>query len=426
MSNGSSADNERLLSLLPTTSEVTDGTRLSIGGVAVAAIAEEFGTPVYVVDVATFRLRARRIREGLAARWPKSSVLFASKSFPALVMYQLASQEGLSIDVAGDGELRLALAAGVDPSTIFFHGNAKTEAELRLALDARVGTIIIDNEDELHRIEKLVDHPQDVMVRLIPEVDAATHPSNATGGHNSKFGLPMATTLRVLDEIEGTPLLRAVGVHVHIGSQIFDLSSFNEAVQSVARVGNQHTYDIGGGLGVRYTPDQTEPSIEDYLDHVVGAARAALPADARLVIEPGRSLVAPACVTLYRVVSVKRTGRAFVALDGGMADNLAVALSDRHQTALLDAKLRAAPDGTYVVVGRQCESGDVLIDAVGLPDPEVDDLLVVPVTGAYSYTLANNYNGAYIPPIVCVEEGRTHLAARRQTFDDVVALQHLL
>ncbi|MGH9100614.1 MAG: diaminopimelate decarboxylase [Acidimicrobiales bacterium] len=414
------------VSLMPTTTKVRDGTRMEVGGVALSSIAEEFGTPAYVVDVETLRQRARRIRDGLSERWERSAVLFASKSFPALVMYQIAASEGLCIDVAGDGELRLALAAGVDPSTIFFHGNAKTEAELRLAMDARVGTIVIDNEDELHRIEKLVDHPQDVMVRMIPDVDAPTVPSNATGGHFSKFGLPIETALRVLRDIEAVPLLRAVGVHVHIGSQILDLSSFDEAVRSVARIGHQIAYNVGGGLGVRYTPDQPEPAVEDYLDRITSVARAALPEDARLVIEPGRWLVAPSCVTLYRVVSVKRTGRAFVAIDGGMADNLAVALSDRHQTALIDTKMGRPSDGTYVVVGRQCESGDVLIDAIDLPAPEVDDLLVVPVTGAYSYTLANNYNGAYIPPVVCVEDGRAHLAARRQTFDDVVALQRLL
>lgn len=398
-----------------------------MGGVALADVAARFGTPTYVIDVATFRNRARALKEGLARRWPRSEVLFASKSLPALAMYELAAAEGLSIDVAGEGEIRLALNAGVDPSRLFFHGNAKTDAELRLAVDAHVGTIIVDNVDEFERLRDIApaSSPQDLLVRVLPGVTAPTHPSQETGGVTSKFGLPLDQAAALMKEIEDSPNLNLRGVHVHIGSQILDTAPFVEAVRRVAAITGQDSYDVGGGLGVRYTVDEEAPSIDKYLDEVTATAREVLPPQARLLIEPGRSLVASAGVTLYRVVSVKHTGRHFVAVDGGMADNMDVALTGQRYEAVIDG--RALSEGTVqcAVVGRQCESGDKLIDGIALVTPVVGDLLVLLVTGAYSYTMANNYNGAYIPPLVFVENAECHEASRRQTFDDIVALQRL-
>jgi diaminopimelate decarboxylase len=414
--------------LLPDSAVVTAGGSIVVGDVPLAEIARRFGTPAYVLDVAAFRARAAAMRDGLARRWPRSQVLFASKSLPALAMYELAASERLSIDVAGDGELRLALAAGVDPGRLYFHGNAKTDAELRLAVEAGVGTVIVDNADELERLLGLpgADSPQDVLVRVRPDVVAPTHPSQETGGPTSKFGLPLDQALALMERIEGAPNLRLRGAHVHIGSQILDTAPFVEAVRRLAAVGDYDVYDIGGGLGVRYTLDETAPSIDDYLDAVTSAARGALPHSAMLVVEPGRSLVASAGLTLYRVVSVKHTGRTFVAVDGGMADNLDPALTGQRYEAILDGRAMEEADTTCTVVGRQCESGDTLIDDARLSTPAVGDLLVLLVTGAYSYTLANNYNGAYIPPLVFVESGQAYEASRRQTFDDILALQRRL
>lgn len=416
-----------VVALLPASAVVTDG-RIVVGGVALAEIAGRFGTPAYVLDVATFRARASAMREGLALRWPRSEVLFASKSLPALAMYELAAAEGLSVDVAGDGELRLALAAGVEPSRLYFHGNAKTEAELRLAVDRGVGTVIVDNADELERLLHLArtDAPQDVLVRLRPDVLAPTHPSQATGGPSSKFGVPLDQAVALMGRIEDAPNLALRGVHVHIGSQILETAPFAEAVRRLAAVGEYEVYDVGGGLGVRYTLGEEPPTIDEYLDAVTAAAREALPPGAKLLVEPGRSLVAPAGLTLYRVVGVKRTGRTFVAVDGGMADNLDVALTGQRYEAIVDGRAGAAPGTTCTLVGRQCESGDTLIDGARLATPEVGDLLALLVTGAYAYTMANNYNGSYLPPLVLVENGQAYEAARRQTFEDVVALQRRL
>lgn len=262
-------------------------------------------------------------------------------------------------------------------------------------------------------------------MRLLPGVSAPTHPSQETGGPMSKFGLPMDQAVVLMQQIDACAGLRLQGVHVHIGSQILDTGPFTEAVRRVAEVADQSVYDIGGGLGVQYT-DETAPSIEEYLDAVTAVARESLPPGAKLLVELGRSLVATAGVTLYRVVTIKHTGRVFVAVDGGMADNLDVALTGQRYEALIDGRAQEPGTVTCTVVGRQCESGDKLIDEIQLPTPAVGDLVVMLATGAYSYTMANNYNGAYIPPGILVEDGACHEASRRQNFEDVLALQRPL
>jgi diaminopimelate decarboxylase len=404
------------------TTVTSDDGLLSVGGVSLAEVAEQYGTPAYVFDVAQFRSQARAVREGLAARWENSEVLFASKSLPVMAVYEVAAQEGLSIDVAGYGEVRMALAAGVDPARLYFHGNAKTSEELTLAVESGVGTIIIDNVDEFDRLQSIVVGAQDVMLRVIPGISPKTHASQVTGGHDSKFGVPMEDAVELIDVIKKSQRLRLRGVHLHIGSQILETDSFADAVKQISVFKDQPVYDIGGGLGVRYTLAEMPPTVDEYLDAIVNVAREALPTDARLLIEPGRSLVAQAGMTLYRVVSVKRTGHTFVAVDGGMADNLDIALTGQRYEAVIDGRVLEPGTTSCVVVGRQCESGDTLIRDIDLPDPKVGDLLVMPVTGAYAFTMANNYNGALIAPVVFVENGASTLVVRRQTFDDVVAL----
>jgi diaminopimelate decarboxylase len=416
---------DSVLSLFPETVGVTPTGELAIGGVTLSTVAAEFGTPAYVVDVAGLRRQARRLAGGLAERWPNSEVLFASKSFPAVAVYRVAAEEGLSVDVAGAGEIVMALAAGVDPARLYFHGNAKTEDELVQALDARVGTIIVDNVDELDRLERLATAPQDVLVRLIPGVAPDTHWSHSTGGNDSKFGLPFEHAVAAMERIRASRWLRLAGVHVHIGSQVLAAEPFAEAVRQIAQLGDLPVYDLGGGLGVRYTYAEKAPTIDEYLDAIVDTARTVLPAGAKLLIEPGRSLVARAGISLYRVVSVKRTGRTFVALDGGMADNMDIALTQQRYEAVIAGRPLAAGNVRCDVVGRQCESGDRFIEGIDLPDPVVGDLVAVPATGAYSYTMANNYNGARRPPVVFIEHGEAHAVVRRETFDDMLHLQVL-
>ncbi len=407
--------------ILPEEATASGDGVLEIGGVAVTELAERFGTPLHVYDEAGLRRQIRRFVDGLRDRWPNSEVLFASKSLPAVGMYRIAQEEGLSVDIAGGGELQLALAAGVDPARLHFHGNAKTDAELRMALDAGIDTIIVDNDDELDRLERLLERPQRLLLRVIPGVEAKTHASQATGGVHSKFGLPLDQAERAIARMQAHPLMRFEGVHLHIGSQILDTAQFAEAVAKISTVGTFDTYDVGGGLGISYTYAEEAPSVESYLDAIVAAARAYLPADARLLIEPGRSIVARAGVTLYRITTVKRTGRTFVAVDGGLADQMDIALTQQRYEAIIADRLHEPWTETVQLVGRQCESGDLLVDGAPMPPARVGDLVVMAGTGAYAYTMSNNYNGALKPAIVFVGDGDARLVTRRETYEDLLA-----
>ncbi len=411
-----------LLPLFPEHSSIAPGGELAIGGVTACDLAERFGTPAYVVDEAGLRDQARRFKDGLAGRHPDSEVVFASKSFPCLAAYKLFAAEGLSIDVAGAGELVMALAAGVRPERMYLHGNAKTTAELTMALDAGVATVVVDNFDDIDRLEQLAAQKQRVLVRIIPGVAPPTHESQSTGGEDSKFGLPLDQAADAIARIRASQYLQLDGLHLHIGSQILDTEPFARAVEAVAVLGEFGVYDVGGGLGVRYTLEDKAPSVEQYLDTIAEAARSYLPPGAKLVIEPGRSLVARSCITLYRVSTVKHTGRTFVAVDGGLADNLDAALTGQGFEAAVATRMRAPADETVQLVGRQCESGDLLAGNLPLPAPQVGDLIAMPVTGAYTYTLANNYNGALRPPIVFCRDGQARLVAERETHEHVLAL----
>lgn len=427
------AKQQAIFSILPENSTVNDRGTLEIGGVAVDELAQNYGTPLYILDEAGLRHQARQLVDGLRARWQNSEVLFASKSLPAVAMYRLAHEEGLAIDVAGGGELKMALAAGVSPEKIFFHGNAKSDAEIQLALDSSVGTIIVDNHDEIARLQRLITQrtnngpgqhtPQDVLLRIIPGVEANTHASMATGGNRSKFGLPLDQAAQAIDTMQADQNLNFRGIHLHIGSQILDAEQFAEAVRNIRSVGEFETYDVGGGLGVKYTYDEVAPIIDEYLDAIVGAAQEVLPADARLLIEPGRSLVARSGVTLYSVLVTKKTGMDFVAVDGGLADFLESAMTGQRMEVVLANKMDQPWTEDVQVVGRQCESGDLIVDGAPMPEAEVGDLVVATTTGAYGYTMANNYNGAFKPAMVFVSEGQARLVVRRETYDDLLATQ---
>jgi diaminopimelate decarboxylase len=258
-----------------------------------------------------------------------------------------------------------------------------------------------------------------VLVRVIPGIATATHEAIATGDENSKFGLSVVDTRKAISRLRSSDKLRLDGLHVHIGSQILDTKPFAQAVEAIAALGEFAVYDLGGGLGARYTYDDHPPSVEEYLDTLIDAARQLLPATARLLIEPGRSMIAEAGVTLYTVVTVKKGElRRFVAIDGGMGDNLEVSLyGQRFEATVAD---RVGGGEAYTLVGRHCESGDQLIKSVALRDPGVGDIIAVPVTGAYCLTMANNYNGALRPPIVMAHDGVARLVLRRETYDDLL------
>ena len=411
-----------LLSLFPAGSTVDADGGLLVAGCRATDLAAEFETPVLVVSEPALRARATEYVTEFATRWPDSRVVFASKAFPCTAVQRVMAEEGLGLDVAGGGEIITALKAGADPALLVLHGNAKTDAEIALAVEQRIGLVVVDNSDDVDRLEATVPpgRRQDVLVRVIPGVTADTHASVLTGHAGSKFGLAPAAAADLIKRIEHSPKLRMRGLHVHVGSQILDAEPFAASVPAVAALGHYEIYDLGGGLGARYTYADHPPSVAEYLDVLVGAARAHLPAGAQLIIEPGRSMVASAAFTLYRVVTVKRGLLTFVAVDGGMGDNLEVALFGQQFEAGLADRIDAADGECVSLVGRHCESGDVLIDSVPLPDPRVDDLVAVPVTGAYCFTMSNNYNGNRRIPVVFVRDGRARLVVRRETWDDLL------
>jgi diaminopimelate decarboxylase len=411
----------RMLELFPPGTAVAPDGGLVVGGCHVAELAERHGTPALLVDEAAVRARARRYADGLAARWPDSRVVFASKAFPCTAVLRLVTEEGLGVDVAGGGELAVALAAGADPADVVLHGNAKTGAELRAAVEAGVGLVVVDNFDDIDRLERILrDHPgreQGVLVRVTPDIRPQTHAAVSTGQRGSKFGLLVPQAREAIARLRGSDRLRLDGVHVHVGSQILDTEPFARSVAAVAELGEFAVYDLGGGLGARYTWADRPPAVEAYLDALAGAARAALPSGARLIVEPGRSMVAETGVSLYRAVTVKRGEPVFVAVDGGMGDNLEVALYGQRFEATVATRVGGGEP--CHLVGRHCESGDVLSAAVALRDPRPGDLIAVPATGAYTYSLSNNYNGALRPPVVFCRDGRSREVVRRENLADL-------
>jgi diaminopimelate decarboxylase len=331
------------------------------------------------------------------------------------------TEEGLYLDVAGGGEIMTAMAAGADPARLVLHGNAKSDEELQLAVQRGVGLVVVDNFDDIDRLEHLTPRGQvqACLVRVIPGVEADTHASVATGHAGSKFGLMPDDAREAIARIQRSTVLRCDGLHTHVGSQLLNVDQLAQAVAPLAALGTFDVYDLGGGLGVRYTYADHAPSVADYAEAMTGQAMALLPADCRLIVEPGRSMVATAACTVYRVTTVKRGSVTHVAVDGGMGDNLEVALyGQRFEATVVN---RVGGGSPVQLVGRHCESGDQLIDGVALRDPVIDDLVAVPVTGAYCYTMSNQYNGARRIPVVFIDDGNARLVVRRDTWADLLA-----
>jgi diaminopimelate decarboxylase len=403
-------------SLYPEASEVRGG-RLAIGGCDALELAREFGTPLYVVAEDDLRARAREFRAAMGSH----EVVFASKAFPCTAVLRVFEQEGLSVDVASGGELALALRAGFDGPRIIFHGNAKSLAELRAATGAGA-RIVVDNFDELERLAAIAA-PAEVLVRVTPGVVADTHAAILTGHAGSKFGFPLADAPEAIARLRAAPWANLRGIHIHIGSQLFDLAPWRAAVEAIASLGEFDSYDLGGGLAVAYTPDRAAPTIPEYAHAMVSSAEEVLGPGRHLSLEPGRALTAGAGVTLYTVESVKDVPLEdgpvrFVAVDGGMSDNLRPMLYDARYEADLADRV-GAPGTPCTVVGKHCESGDVLIRATSLPEPRPGDVLAMPVTGAYVYAMANNYNGVPRAPVVFCAGGTARAVVRRETFEDL-------
>ena len=405
------------LSVYPPNAALDDGV-LMLGGCRVADVAQEFGTPAYLVDAAGLQQRALDFQEALASRHPRSRVLFASKSFPTPSVMGLIADTGCGLDVAGLGELLAAERTGVDAARVVLHGNAKSDAEIAKAIEMGVGYIVVDNLDDVARISRLATEPVPVLLRVSPGVDAQTNAAMATGHDTSKFGIPSPQIDEVIARIRREPMLDLRGLHAHVGSQILAVEQFEEAIAALARLERFDVYDVGGGLGIRYVPSDAAPTIEEYVDRLVGAVHRHLGTDVELMIEPGRSMVGPNGITVYRVTTVKRGVRTHVAVDGGMGDNLEVSLYGQpFDPAIIDKSGRLE---VCDVVGRHCESGDTLVVGHELVEPAVGDLLVIPATGAYTFTMSNNYNGALRPPVVFCEDGVAQAVVRRETYDELL------
>jgi len=411
----------------PSGSRINERGHLEIGGCDVVDLAEEFGTPAYLYAEDDMRARARAYREAFERRGVDFEVIYASKSFPCTAAYRLFAEEGLSVDVASGGELHTALRAGLDPSRIHMHGNNKTDDEILFAVRSGVGHLILDSFDEIERCERLLDRPQDVLIRVTPGIRPSTHDYVQTGQLDSKFGFGLEDGLaeRAIERVLASDVLNLTGLHAHIGSQIFELEPYTLAIRALGELAGDwcRIVNVGGGLGIAYTADDAPPSIDEYVEVKVRAVAAAFGEGVRIMVEPGRSLVGNAGITAYRVGTVKEIPgvRTYVAVDGGMSDNMRPMLYGSRYEALIADRAGEVADTLTTIAGKHCESGDILIRDTMLASPAPGDVLVTPATGAYGHAMASNYNGVPRPPVVFCRNGEARLVVRRETYEDLTA-----
>jgi diaminopimelate decarboxylase len=388
--------------------------RLEVGGCDMVELAREYGTPAYVYAENDIRSRAREYVEAFRSRTERFEVIYASKAFPATAANRLLAEEGLHCDCASGGELYLALKGGFTPERIYLHGNNKTEDELRYAIEQGVGTIVVDSFDEIERLQRLAPEGQQVMLRVTPGIEPSTHSYIQTGQVDSKFGFGMDDVPRAIDAMGR---LRLCGLHAHIGSQIFELEAYERLAEVLWQLGEYPKLNLGGGLGIAYTNEDDPPSVDDYVEALLKNA----PEGVTVLCEPGRSLVGNAGVTIYTVGTVKDIPgvRTYVAVDGGMSDNLRPMLYGAKYEA--DIADRVGGEKLTTIAGMHCESGDILVRDVMLDDPKPGDVLVIPATGAYGHSMANNYNAIPRPPVIFCADGDARVVVRRETYEDLVA-----
>ncbi len=412
--------------------------QMTVGGMPVTALAETYGTPLWVLDEADLRARCQAYRHAFA----DATVAYASKAWCNRAVLQIIGDEGLHVDVASGGELFTALAAGISGDRIVFHGNNKSEQELIEALDANVGRIVVDSRDELHRLNRLAEQRNltvDVWLRITPGIDAHTHEYVRTGHDDQKFGFSLSLGLAddVFAESLHTPHVTVVGVHAHIGSQVFGVEPFIANAQVMIdllhRWRQEHgvtlrELNLGGGMGIAYTPDDDPVDVAAFGAAVSAAVTTqcdllAFPKPA-LFVEPGRALIAPSTLTLYAVGTIKVLPgmTTWVSIDGGMSDNIRPSLYGAVHDVTRANRDSSGPQTQVSVVGKHCESGDIIRDAVELPkDLHVGDLLAVAATGAYTASMASNYNRLPRPAAVAVADGAARIVQRRETYADMLA-----
>ena len=427
-----------LSQVLPPSARTTPEGHLSVGGCDVVALAEEFGTPLVIYDGGLLRDTMRRYVSAFRAHDAQAEVIYASKAFWAQALLRMAHEEGLRVDVASGGELFMALHAGFPAEKIVMHGNAKDARELGEALDAMVGLVVVDGLDEIALLDRLAGErgrTQDVLVRVTPGVKPSTHQYISTGQIDSKFGFSLEGGLAAaaVAACRAAANINLVGLHCHIGSQIFEIGAYRLAAQLLAAFVKEQggddltVMDMGGGLGIAYTRDDEPPSVEAFADMVMDSVSeewdaAGLPRP-RVMVEPGRSIVGRAGVTVYRVTGTKDIPgvRRYAAVDGGMSDLMRPMLYGAVYEALLPERPEAEATEVLRLVGKHCESGDVLIQEADLPPIGPGDLVCLPATGAYGVAMASNYNGVTRPAVVFVDNGEATLVVRRETYAELVA-----
>ncbi len=426
------------LTLFPTDAAVNNLGRLVIGGCDTADLAARFGTPLYIFDEAALRAKIAEFRTEFGRRYPDVSVLYACKAFINKALLLLIIEEGIGLDVVSGGEIEIAQSVAFPMDTVSFPGNNKSAEELSLALESRVGRIVVDNFDELRMLGEIARSKAlrpSILLRITPGVDPHTHRYEATGTLDSKFGFPLAHGERAVTAAMSMPELDLIGLHFHVGSQLADTESHERAIAIVlefaASMTKKHRFtlkelSVGGGYPVQHTLDSPVPDVSVFAGAITQAIKAkckefglALP---RLVVEPGRSLVAQAGVALYTVGTMKEIPgiRTYVAVDGGMADNIRPALYQSRMEAVLANRMNDETAGVYTIAGKFCESGDILIQDIEMPAPRSGDLVAVPDCGAYNIPQACNYNAFLKPAVVMVKDGKARLIRRRETIEDLI------
>jgi diaminopimelate decarboxylase len=430
------------LTLFPLTTEVNKQAHLVIAGCDALDLAEEFGTPLYLFDESTLRRKCREFKDEFTRLRPDTLVIYASKAFLNRTLALILQEEGLGLDVVSGGELSVARSVDFPPDKVYFHGNNKTPEELNLALDSGVGRIVVDNFYELELLNKLAGKRginQNILLRLSPGVDPHTHQHTTTGTIESKFGFPLATgqAEEAVNQASSASNLNLLGLHFHLGSPVSEIQPYELAIELVLEFARRMSqefgfglgeFDIGGGFAVRYTLDSVVPTTADYARAVTGKLDSLIselgPTRPRLIVEPGRAIVAQAGVALYKVGAIKEIPgvKKYVCVDGGISDNIRPALYGAKYEALVANRALELGRNTVTIAGKLCESGDILTKDVNLASARPGDVIAIPVCGAYSIPMSSNYNAIPRPAIVMVNEGRARLIRRRETYQDLMNL----
>jgi len=429
--------------VLPLTAKTNEDGHLEIGGVDTVKLAREYGTPLFIYDEADIRYRCRQYKKYLRSDKFDTEVIYAGKAFMSLAICRLIQEEGLSLDVVSGGELYVADRAGYPIEKVYMHGNNKTPVELAMALSLGVGHFVVDSFDELRLLAKLAKQEKKrpkILLRITPGIKPSTHEYIQTGQVDSKFGFGLkdGAALRAVAEALAISDLELVGLHLHIGSQIFSLHSFAKAIENIilfaqeiaAKTGfNINQLNLGGGLGIKYGATDEPSSIKEFCRVIVESVESEISKTAlvppKILVEPGRSIVGSAGVTLYTVGTIKKIKgiRTYVSVDGGMSDNLRPMLYGAGYEALLANKINDEPTEKVTIAGKHCETGDILIKDVLLPKLEIGDIICTPATGAYGYAMANNYNRQPRPAVLMVNEGGVKEIIRRESYEDLVRLE---